>query len=101
MKGSWKVRLALGTVGKILMTAVNKASKNCAVSEEKTLRGILQFARSSEWGQAHNFDHIDTGYEIAIKNTKPLPTKAERKKLKEEMLRRRALENAGEVEKKE
>ena len=58
MKGSWKVRLALGTVGKILMTAVNKASKNCAVSEEKTLRGILQFARSSEWGRAHNFDHI-------------------------------------------
>jgi len=43
----------------------------------------------------------DSKYEIAIKNTKPLPTKAERKKLKEEMLRRRALENAGEVEKKE
>ena len=38
----------------------------------------------------------DSKYEIAIKNTKPLPSRAERKKLKEEALRRKALEDAGE-----
>lgn len=39
----------------------------------------------------------DSKYEIAVKNTKPLPTREERKKHKEEMLRRKALENTGEV----
>ena len=39
----------------------------------------------------------DSKYEIAIKCTKPLPTKEERKKHKEEMLRRKAMENSGEV----
>ena len=58
MKGSWKVRLALGTVGKILMIGVNKAAKNCAVTEEQTLRGILQYAKDSEWGKLHNFSYI-------------------------------------------
>lgn len=38
----------------------------------------------------------DSKYEIAIKNTRPLPTREERKKLKEEALRRKALEDAGE-----
>ena len=58
MKGSWKVRLALGTVGKILMRGVNKAAKNCALTEEQTLRGILQYAKDSEWGKLHNFSYI-------------------------------------------
>ena len=39
----------------------------------------------------------DSKYEIAVKNTKPLPTREERTKHKEEMLRRKALENTGEV----
>ena len=46
----------------------------------------------------------DSKYEIAVKNTRPLPSKEERKKLKEEALRRKALEDAGEglnIDKKE
>ena len=44
----------------------------------------------------------DSKYDVAVKHTKPLPTREERKKLKEEMLRRKALGDAGEpVEKKE
>lgn len=44
----------------------------------------------------------DSKYEIAIKNTRPLPTKEERKKHKEEMLRKKAMENNGEtIEKKD
>jgi len=39
----------------------------------------------------------DSKYEIAIKNTKPLPTKEERKKIQEEVLRRKALEESGEA----
>lgn len=58
MKGSWKVRLALGTVGKILMMGVNKAAKNCALTEEQTLRGILRYAKDSEWGKLHKFSYI-------------------------------------------
>ena len=39
----------------------------------------------------------DSKHEIAIKITKPLPSKEERKKMKEEMLRQKALEESGEV----
>ena len=40
----------------------------------------------------------DSKHEIAIKCTRPLPSKEERKKMKEEMLRKKALEDADEVQ---
>jgi len=39
----------------------------------------------------------DSKHEIAVKCTRPLPTKEERKKMREEMLRKKALEDAGEI----
>ena len=56
--GYWKVRLALGTIGRILMIGVDKAARDCAAAEEKTLRGILNYAKDSHWGKTHNFSHI-------------------------------------------
>lgn len=48
LKGSTKIKLALGLVGKIQYNKVKKASKNCKKSAEKTLRGILEYAKDSE-----------------------------------------------------
>lgn len=39
----------------------------------------------------------DSKHELAVKCTRPLPSKEERKKMKEEMLRKKALEDAGEL----
>lgn len=39
----------------------------------------------------------DSKHEIAFKCTRPLPSKEERKKMREEMLKRKALEDAGEL----
>lgn len=39
----------------------------------------------------------DSKHELAVKCTRPLPTKEERRKMKEEMLRKKALEDAGEL----
>ena len=58
MKGSWKISFVMGTIGKILMKGVNKAAKNCAKAEEKTLREILNYAKDSQWGKSHNFAYI-------------------------------------------
>ena len=30
-------------------------SKNCKKASETTLRGILEYAKDTEWGKAHNF----------------------------------------------
>ena len=58
LKGSLKIKLALGLVGKIQYNKVKKASKNCKKSAEKTLRGILEYAKDSEWGKSHNYAEI-------------------------------------------
>ncbi|WP_296827468.1 GH3 auxin-responsive promoter family protein [Treponema sp.] len=48
----------MGLVGKIQLHKLNKAAKNCSLEQEKTLRGILEYAKDSEWGKAHNFAKI-------------------------------------------
>lgn len=52
------ITFALSWVGKKNKKALDKAAKNCAKSEEKTLRGILEYAKDSEWGKAHHFSEI-------------------------------------------
>ena len=57
-KGALKISLALGLVGMIQRRKLNKASKNCKKSQMQTLRGILEYAKDSEWGKAHNYAEI-------------------------------------------
>lgn len=58
IKGSWKIKFLLGTIGKIRLFTLNKVARNCRKAQEKTLRGILEYAKDSEWGKAHNFAQI-------------------------------------------
>ena len=58
IKGSWKIKFLLGTIGKIRLFTLNKVARNCRKAQEKTLRGILEYAKDSEWGKAHNFAEI-------------------------------------------
>lgn len=55
---AWIYNFMLGFVGRIQLRALKKASKDCKKSEEKTLRGILTYAKDTEWGKAHNFAEI-------------------------------------------
>ena len=57
-KGAWKIKFLLGTIGKIRLFTLNKVARNCGKAQEKTLRGILEYAKDSEWGKAHNFAQI-------------------------------------------
>ena len=67
LKGSTKIKLALGLVGKIQYNKVKKASRNCKKTTEKTLRGILEYAKDTEWGKSHNYAEI-----LAAKNAEEL-----------------------------
>lgn len=84
---------------------VNKLTRRKANSEiiqfkllsaEDTLPLFEDFITRLERHCKEIFYTKDSKHEIAIKNTKPLPTKEEIKKHKEEMLRKRAFEEAGE-----
>lgn len=52
------ITFALSWVGRKNKKILDKAAKNCAKAEEATLRSILEYAKDSEWGKAHNFDEI-------------------------------------------
>ena len=70
------ISFALGWVGKKQRKILNKASKNCSAEEEKTLRGILSYAKDSEWGKAHHFEEIlasNTADELFEKWQKNVP----------------------------
>ena len=58
IKGAWKIKFLLGTIGKIRLFTLNNVARNCRKAQEKTLRGILEYAKDSEWGKAHNFAEI-------------------------------------------
>ena len=58
LKGSLKIKIALGLVGKIQYSKVKKASRNCKKTTEKTLRGIIEYAKDTEWGKSHNYSEI-------------------------------------------
>lgn len=57
-KNASLITFALSFVGKKNKKILDKAAKNCAKEEEKTLRAILEYAKDSEWGKAHHFDEI-------------------------------------------
>ena len=57
-KNLFFINFALGMAGKIHLNKVNKAARNCKKASEKTLRGILEYAKDTEWGKAHHFSDI-------------------------------------------
>ncbi len=57
-KNAGLITFALSFVGKKNKKILDKAAKNCAKAEEATLRGILGYAKNTEWGKAHDFAKI-------------------------------------------
>ncbi len=57
-KNARLITFALSWVGRKNLKVLKKASKDCKKTEEATLRGILEYAKNSEWGKAHNFAKI-------------------------------------------
>ena len=57
-EGAKKINFLMSIAGGIQYKKVKKAGKNCAKTEEQTLRAILEYAKDSEWGKAHNFAKI-------------------------------------------
>lgn len=58
LKRNLKVNFLMNVAGGIQVKKLNKASKNCEKAQEKTLRAILEYAKDTEWGKAHNYDKI-------------------------------------------
>ena len=57
-KKVWLINFALGFAGKIQYKKVIKASKDCKKASMATLRGILDYAKDTEWGRQHKFSEI-------------------------------------------
>ncbi|MBQ0052317.1 MAG: GH3 auxin-responsive promoter family protein [Treponema sp.] len=57
-KNLWLINFALRFAGRIQYNKVIKASKNCKKASMTTLRGIIDYAKDTEWGKAHNFAEI-------------------------------------------
>ena len=57
-KKVWLINFALGFAGKIQYKKVIKASKDCKKASMATLRGILNYAKDTEWGRQHKFSEI-------------------------------------------
>ncbi len=76
-EGAWFINFALGIAGKAQLKKLNKAAKDCGKTSNATLRGILEYAKDSEWGKAHHFAEIlsaeddKTLYELWQKNVPP------------------------------
>ena len=63
MKGQWikgwhKINFAIGFVGKIYRFKLWLASRNVEKAQEKTLRGILEYAKDTVYGKEHDFAEI-------------------------------------------
>ncbi len=48
----------MGFVGRIIKGKLDKAAKDCKKNQEATLRGILEYAKDSEYGREHKFAEI-------------------------------------------
>ncbi len=57
-KKLWLINFALGFAGRKQYNAVKKAAKDCKKTTVTTLRGILEYAKDTEWGKAHHFSEI-------------------------------------------
>ena len=63
MKGQWikgwhKINFAIGFVGMIERYKLRRAARDVNKAQAKTLRGILEYAKDTEYGKAHNFAEI-------------------------------------------
>lgn len=58
IKNSHLIKFALTVAGKIQLSKVKKASKNCRKASMHTLRQILDYAKDTEFGKAHRFSQI-------------------------------------------
>ncbi len=63
MKGQWingwhKINFAIGFVGMIERFKLRCAARNVDKAQDKTLRGILNYAKDTEYGKAHDFAEI-------------------------------------------
>ncbi len=63
MKGQWikgwhKINFAIGLVGMIENFKLRCAARNVEKAQAKTLRGILEYAKDTEYGKAHDFAGI-------------------------------------------
>ena len=54
-KNLWLINLAMDITGKKQLSLVKKAAKNCKKASMSTLRGIIDYAKDTEWGKAHDF----------------------------------------------
>ncbi len=77
LKKNFKVNFLMNVAGGIQVKKLNKAAKNCEKAQDATLRAILEYAKDTEWGKAHNFAEIleakdaQTLYERWQKNVPP------------------------------
>lgn len=63
MKGQWikgwrKINFAIGFVGMIERFKLRCAARDVNKTQYKTLRGILEYAKDTEYGKTHNFAEI-------------------------------------------
>ena len=88
------------------LNIINKTTKRKAYTEiiqfkllspDDTLPLFEDFITRIEKHCKEIFYTKDSKHEVAFKCTRPLPSKEERKKMREEMLKRKALEDAGEL----
>lgn len=57
-KNAWMITMALTIAGRKEKRALDKAARDCKATEEATLRTILDYAKDTEWGKAHNYSQI-------------------------------------------
>ena len=60
LKKNFKVNFLMNVAGGIQVKKLNKAAKNCEKAQDATLRAILEYAKDTEWGKAHNYAEILT-----------------------------------------
>lgn len=59
-KNVFFIKMAMFLMGKKSLLALNKASKNCYLSQHKTLMDIINYAKNTKYGKEHYFDEINT-----------------------------------------
>lgn len=58
LKKNFKVNFLMNIAGGIQVKKLNKAAKDCEKAQEATLRAILEYAKDTEYGKAHNYEQI-------------------------------------------
>lgn len=58
LKKNFKVNFLMNVAGGIQVKKLNKAAKDCEKAQDATLRAILEYAKDTEYGKAHNYAEI-------------------------------------------